>query len=306
MVMSTPQFWLTLCLGVTAVLLPVVVIRFYRIETRPTLSHKLRVRQQMLSKTKSGELIQRKHSLRRSMQSFRKSGYAFSHMEGFGHLITTGTNMTPEQRSSRFSSLDRPSSFSRVETLTVDKQSSASDGLDEVDRIVEVHYTSSLPQENCNHTMQAVASENVLSSYAPTDKVPLSSNSQPLAPSSGAQTRSVKSEPAAVCQDAISVKSECHTERAGKIVMEMENISPTTPLLATKSVEETKLHRPSILKTRTSDTAAKTPPIPVDRGRIPNSPNVTFVKRKSAHFASADELDNFIDDASSTKGLSNV
>jgi hypothetical protein len=143
-VMGTAQFWLTLTLAVTANLLPVVVTRFWRIETQPTLSHRLRVKQQMLSKTKSGELILRKHSLRRSMQSFKRSGYAFSHMEGFGRLIMSGLNMTPEQRLSRFSGthIERRSTASKDDGIVrpPSKQQSTSSV---ADKLVQIHQVPS-------------------------------------------------------------------------------------------------------------------------------------------------------------------
>jgi len=93
-VMSTGPFWFTLILTVTILLVPVVAERFYYIDTRPTLTDKVRLKQKISkSKSRSGELILRRQStMRRSTRSLR-SGYAFSHAEGFGNLITSGTNM---------------------------------------------------------------------------------------------------------------------------------------------------------------------------------------------------------------------
>lgn len=94
-VMSTANFWFTLILTVTVLLVPVVAERFYFIDTRPTLTDKVRLKQKISkSKSKTGELILRRAStMRRSTRSIGRSGYAFSHQEGFGQLITSGTNM---------------------------------------------------------------------------------------------------------------------------------------------------------------------------------------------------------------------
>ena len=93
-VMGTGQFWFTMLLTVTILLVPVVAIRFFFIDSQPTLSDRIRLKQKITkSKSKSGELILRRHStLRHSQRSFR-SGYAFAHTEGFGNLITSGKNM---------------------------------------------------------------------------------------------------------------------------------------------------------------------------------------------------------------------
>ncbi len=93
--MSTANFWFTLIITVTVLLIPVVVERFYYIDTRPTLTDKVRLKQKISkSKSRSGELILRRAStMRRSTRSLQRSGYAFAHQEGFGELITTGTNM---------------------------------------------------------------------------------------------------------------------------------------------------------------------------------------------------------------------
>ena len=94
-VMATANFWFTLILTVTVLLVPVVAERFYYIDTRPTLTDKVRLKQKISkSRTKSGELILRRAStMRRSTRSLNRSGYAFAHQEGFGSLITSGTNM---------------------------------------------------------------------------------------------------------------------------------------------------------------------------------------------------------------------
>ena len=101
--MSTANFWFTLVLTVVVLLVPVVAERFYYIDTRPTLTDKVRLKQKISkSKSKSGELILRRAStMRRSTRSLNRSGYAFAHQEGFGNLITSGTNMRGQGASGR-------------------------------------------------------------------------------------------------------------------------------------------------------------------------------------------------------------
>jgi len=107
-VMGTVTFWFTVILAVTMLLVPVAASRFYRSMTRPTLADQIRLKQRIMtkSKSKSGELILRHASTRRSQRSFSRSGYAFAHEEGFGELITTGSMMrTRKRRTSTANSL---------------------------------------------------------------------------------------------------------------------------------------------------------------------------------------------------------
>jgi len=108
-VMGTATFWFTVVLAVTILLIPVAASRFYRSMTRPTLADRIRLKQRIMtkSKSKSGDLILRHASTRRSQRSFSRSGYAFAHEEGFGELITTGSMMRVRkaQRTSTASSL---------------------------------------------------------------------------------------------------------------------------------------------------------------------------------------------------------
>ncbi|OQV17784.1 Phospholipid-transporting ATPase ID [Hypsibius exemplaris] len=104
-VYSSPAFWFTLVLTVVILMVPVVAARFFLIDTRPTLSDRVRLRQKNESKLKRFQVsahvagltrpsasvtpTARRRKNRRSM----RSSYAFSHEKGFGDLITTGTNM---------------------------------------------------------------------------------------------------------------------------------------------------------------------------------------------------------------------
>ena len=93
-VFSSAKFWLTLLLSCVILIIPVVAHRFYYTAIKPSLIDRIRLKQRLQkSKTKLGELrIRRSSTIRRSVRSMR-SGYAFAHQEGFGELITSGTNM---------------------------------------------------------------------------------------------------------------------------------------------------------------------------------------------------------------------
>lgn len=93
-VFSSAQFWFTLLLTCTILLLPIIAYRFYYIDVHPTLTERIRLKQRLMkSKSRSKDFhIRRASTLRRSTRSLR-SGYAFAHQEGFGELITSGLNM---------------------------------------------------------------------------------------------------------------------------------------------------------------------------------------------------------------------
>lgn len=89
--LSTPLFWFTLGLVLVILLVPVIAYRFYKIDVEPTLADRCRYIQRSSrrrSKTVEPQL-RRRESTRKSRRSIR-SGYAFSHQEGFGSLITSG------------------------------------------------------------------------------------------------------------------------------------------------------------------------------------------------------------------------
>ena len=93
--MATSDFWFTLILTVTILVIPVVAERFYVIDTRPTLNDKVRLKQKVsTSRSRESALVLRRTStMRRSTRPSKRSGYAWAHTEGFGELITTGRNM---------------------------------------------------------------------------------------------------------------------------------------------------------------------------------------------------------------------
>lgn len=93
--MQTANFWFTLLLTVVIILIPVVAERFYYVDTRPTLTDKVRLQQKIgkIRKQAGIRILRRRSTLRQSQRSVGRSGYAFSHQEGFGELITSGSIM---------------------------------------------------------------------------------------------------------------------------------------------------------------------------------------------------------------------
>ncbi|GAB1604721.1 phospholipid-transporting ATPase ID-like isoform X1 [Argonauta hians] len=93
-VFTTTQFIFCLILTCVILLVPILAYRFHTLDTHPTLSDQVRMKQRM-TKTKSRSQnfnVGRQSTIRRSQRSVR-SGYAFAHQEGFGQLITSGLNM---------------------------------------------------------------------------------------------------------------------------------------------------------------------------------------------------------------------
>ncbi|XP_048258493.1 phospholipid-transporting ATPase ID-like isoform X1 [Haliotis rufescens] len=93
-VFSSAQFWFSLLLTCTVLIVPVVAYRFYQTNITPSLADRVRLRQRIKKvKSRSRDLhVRRQSTMRRSTRSLR-SGYAFAHQEGFGNLITSGINM---------------------------------------------------------------------------------------------------------------------------------------------------------------------------------------------------------------------
>uniref|UniRef100_A0A146MAI4 Phospholipid-transporting ATPase n=1 Tax=Lygus hesperus TaxID=30085 RepID=A0A146MAI4_LYGHE len=93
MALSLWSFWLTTALTLAILLVPVLAYRFFFIDVFPTLSDRVRLKQRMTKvRSRSSGDILRTPSARKARRSIR-SGYAFSHQEGFGRLITSGTIM---------------------------------------------------------------------------------------------------------------------------------------------------------------------------------------------------------------------
>uniref|UniRef100_A0A915Q6M5 P-type ATPase C-terminal domain-containing protein n=1 Tax=Setaria digitata TaxID=48799 RepID=A0A915Q6M5_9BILA len=90
------QFWLSLLMVSVILLLPVLINRFFWLDTHPTYADRLRMRRKLLpsmedekpesvTKAKSRSI-----TARRSRGISIRSGYAFSHQQGFGDLILRG------------------------------------------------------------------------------------------------------------------------------------------------------------------------------------------------------------------------
>ncbi|XP_060944669.1 phospholipid-transporting ATPase ID [Limanda limanda] len=82
--LNQPNVWLTIFLSTLLCILPVVAIRFINLQIRPTINDKVRhkVRKEALPAPAPSRIPARRIST-------RKSGYAFSHSQGFGELVTS-------------------------------------------------------------------------------------------------------------------------------------------------------------------------------------------------------------------------
>uniref|UniRef100_A0A0N5C5R6 Phospholipid-transporting ATPase n=1 Tax=Strongyloides papillosus TaxID=174720 RepID=A0A0N5C5R6_STREA len=100
--MSTPHFWFSLLLISVILLLPVLIARFFWIDTHPSYADKIKIHK-LLYKGQPTQLdsedatreaksrtIPRTVQTRRSRPRSLRSGYAFSHSAGFGDLIIKG------------------------------------------------------------------------------------------------------------------------------------------------------------------------------------------------------------------------
>uniref|UniRef100_A0AC35TXU4 Phospholipid-transporting ATPase n=1 Tax=Rhabditophanes sp. KR3021 TaxID=114890 RepID=A0AC35TXU4_9BILA len=102
--MSTPHFWFSILLISVILLLPVLVSRFFWIDTHPSYSDKIKAHKKLynikplsadveknnLGMLDQGRAIPRTVATRRSRRGSLRSGYAFSHSSGFGDLISKG------------------------------------------------------------------------------------------------------------------------------------------------------------------------------------------------------------------------
>ncbi|XP_058885631.1 phospholipid-transporting ATPase ID-like [Acipenser ruthenus] len=83
--LNQPNVWLTILLTTILCVLPVVAYRFSRTELRPTINDKVRYK---VSQSKHAPPPQATRTRIRRTSS-RRSGYAFSHAQGYGDLITS-------------------------------------------------------------------------------------------------------------------------------------------------------------------------------------------------------------------------
>ncbi|RLV88288.1 hypothetical protein DV515_00015484 [Chloebia gouldiae] len=107
--LAQPTVWLTIALTTVVCIVPVVAFRFLKLDLKPELSDTVRYTQLVRKKQKTQHRCMR-HAGR---MGSRRSGYAFSHQEGFGELIMSGKNM-------RLSSLALSSFAPRPSTNWID------------------------------------------------------------------------------------------------------------------------------------------------------------------------------------------
>ncbi|NXE30471.1 AT8B2 ATPase, partial [Ardeotis kori] len=118
--LAQPTVWLTIALTTVVCIMPVVAFRFLKLDLKPELSDTVRYTQLVRKKQKAQHRCMR----RVGRVGSHRSGYAFSHQEGFGELIMSGKNM-------RLSSLALSSFATRpsagwIETLRKKKGSDGS------------------------------------------------------------------------------------------------------------------------------------------------------------------------------------
>ncbi|NXP18559.1 AT8B2 ATPase, partial [Scytalopus superciliaris] len=107
--LAQPTVWLTIALTTVVCIMPVVAFRFLKLDLKPELSDTVRYTQLVRKKQKAQHRCMR----RTGRVGSRRSGYAFSHQEGFGELIMSGKNM-------RLSSLALSSFASRPSTSWIE------------------------------------------------------------------------------------------------------------------------------------------------------------------------------------------
>ncbi|KAL3981629.1 phospholipid-translocating P-type ATPase flippase family protein [Acanthocheilonema viteae] len=86
------QFWLSLLMVSVILLLPVLINRFFWLDTHPTYADRLRMQRKLLTAVEEKPPSETK-AIRYSTGGRRassRSGYAFSHQQGFGDLIIKG------------------------------------------------------------------------------------------------------------------------------------------------------------------------------------------------------------------------
>ncbi|XP_044847271.1 phospholipid-transporting ATPase ID [Mauremys mutica] len=109
--LAQPTVWLTITLTTVVCIMPVVAFRFLKLDLKPELSDTVRYTQLVRKKQRAQHRCMR----RVGRAGSRRSGYAFSHQEGFGELIMSGKNM--RLSSLALSSFAARSSSSWIETL---------------------------------------------------------------------------------------------------------------------------------------------------------------------------------------------
>lgn len=91
--LASAQFWFTLLLVVVILILPIMLNRFFWFDTHPSYADRLRVRHKYpeIARKETEEFKPPRSAVtRRSRRGSLRSGYAFSHSQGFGELIAKG------------------------------------------------------------------------------------------------------------------------------------------------------------------------------------------------------------------------
>ncbi|KAI1715095.1 phospholipid-transporting ATPase ID [Ditylenchus destructor] len=116
----SPLFWLSILLICVILLVPTLANRFFWFDTRPSYAERLRVRHKLWPTdgrrpptAAAKALPARTAATRRSRRGSLRSGYAFSHSQGFGELIAKGT-LFKNIEHLRVSSFQRPHSPRRA------------------------------------------------------------------------------------------------------------------------------------------------------------------------------------------------
>ncbi|XP_069369713.1 phospholipid-transporting ATPase ID [Paralichthys olivaceus] len=103
--LNQPNVWLTIFLSTLLCILPVVAVRFILIQLRPTINDKMR------HKVRKEALPALATRLKPRIISTRRSGYAFSHSQGYGDLMTSRRFLLkrpPKGRTVLFTTTDSP------------------------------------------------------------------------------------------------------------------------------------------------------------------------------------------------------
>ncbi|TMS39025.1 hypothetical protein L596_005622 [Steinernema carpocapsae] len=124
---ASPHFWFSIVMVVAILILPVIINRFFWFHTHPTYADRLRVKKRIDEELCHEPVevplqpIPRTAATRRSRRNSLRSGYAFSHSQGFGDLIQKGKlfknieNLRSVPSSSRQPSTSRQSPLSPVQ-----------------------------------------------------------------------------------------------------------------------------------------------------------------------------------------------
>ena len=93
-VVSTANFWFYVPLAAVIALFPVIMVRSFRLDFLPEFVDDVRLK---MKKEGRKKFIPKKLQRFKRRATLRRSGYAFSHQEGFADLITSGKGFGMEE-----------------------------------------------------------------------------------------------------------------------------------------------------------------------------------------------------------------